>query len=43
MATMQNFAGTQFSAFKQELVDLSVSVLDPINAEMKRLMVEARR
>jgi tryptophanyl-tRNA synthetase len=37
-AAMQKFAGLQFSAFKQELVDLSVSVLGPINAEMKRLM-----
>ncbi|CAA6605177.1 Tryptophan--tRNA ligase [Rhodospirillaceae bacterium LM-1] len=37
-AALQKFAGVQFSAFKQELVDLSVSVLGPINAEMKRLM-----
>jgi len=34
------FAGRQFSEFKAELVDLAVSVLGPINAEMKRLMAE---
>ncbi|CAA7615877.1 tryptophan--tRNA ligase [Magnetospirillum sp. SS-4] len=32
------FAGRQFSEFKKDLVDLAVSVLGPINAEMKRLM-----
>jgi tryptophanyl-tRNA synthetase len=32
------FAGQNFSDFKKELVDLAVSVLGPINAEMKRLM-----
>ncbi|TAN65601.1 MAG: tryptophan--tRNA ligase [Magnetospirillum sp.] len=32
------FAGRNFSDFKKELVDLAVSVLGPINAEMKRLM-----
>ncbi|MBF0166294.1 MAG: tryptophan--tRNA ligase [Alphaproteobacteria bacterium] len=37
-AAMRQFAGRQFSAFKQELVDLAVSVLGPINSEMKRLM-----
>lgn len=35
---MHQFAGRQFSEFKQELVDLAVAVLSPINAEMKRLM-----
>jgi tryptophanyl-tRNA synthetase len=35
---LHQFAGRQFSEFKQELVDLAVSVLGPINAEMKRLM-----
>jgi tryptophanyl-tRNA synthetase len=39
-AVIQQFAGRQFSEFKQELVDLAVSVLGPINAEMKRLMDE---
>ncbi|MBI3445179.1 MAG: tryptophan--tRNA ligase [Magnetospirillum sp.] len=34
------FEGRQFSEFKKELVDLAVSVLGPINAEMKRLMAE---
>jgi len=37
-AAMHRFAGLQFSAFKQELADLAVSVLGPINSEMKRLM-----
>ncbi|RAU23632.1 tryptophan--tRNA ligase [Paramagnetospirillum kuznetsovii] len=32
------FEGRQFSDFKKELVDLAVSVLGPINTEMKRLM-----
>jgi tryptophanyl-tRNA synthetase len=32
------FAGQNFSDFKKELVELAVSVLGPINAEMKRLM-----
>ena len=32
------FAGQNFSDFKKELVDLAVSVLGPINTEMKRLM-----
>ncbi|OAN49125.1 tryptophan--tRNA ligase [Paramagnetospirillum marisnigri] len=35
---ISQFAGRQFSDFKKELVDLAVSVLGPINAEMKRLM-----
>ncbi|MGE5503916.1 MAG: tryptophan--tRNA ligase [Actinomycetota bacterium] len=35
---LHQFAGRQFSEFKQELVDLAVSVLGPINDEMKRLM-----
>ena len=37
---LHQFAGRQFSEFKQELVDLAVSVLGPINAEMKRLMAD---
>ena len=32
--------GAQFSAFKQALVDLSVAVLGPIGAEMKRLTAD---
>jgi tryptophanyl-tRNA synthetase len=31
------FGGTQFSAFKAALVDLSVEKLSPVAAEMKRL------
>jgi tryptophanyl-tRNA synthetase len=34
------FEGRQFSEFKKELVDLAVSVLAPINTEMKRLMAD---
>jgi tryptophanyl-tRNA synthetase len=37
---LARFEGVQFSQFKQELTDLAVSVLGPINAEMKRLMAE---
>ncbi len=37
---MHQFAGRQFSEFKQELVDLAVSVLTPINTEMKRLLAD---
>ncbi|MBV5325581.1 MAG: tryptophan--tRNA ligase [Rhodospirillaceae bacterium] len=32
------YAGQNFSDFKKDLVDLAVSVLGPINTEMKRLM-----
>jgi tryptophanyl-tRNA synthetase len=39
-AVISQFAGRQFSDFKKELVDLAVSVLGPINAEMKRLMTD---
>ncbi|CAA7616337.1 tryptophan--tRNA ligase [Magnetospirillum sp. UT-4] len=39
-AVIQRFAGQQFSAFKQELIDLAVATLGPINAEMKRLMAD---
>ena len=39
-AAVIRFAGAAFSAFKAELVDLAVSVLGPIGAEMKRLMRE---
>jgi tryptophanyl-tRNA synthetase len=37
---VQRFAGQQFSSFKRELADLSVSVLGPMGAEMKRLVAE---
>jgi len=37
---LHQFAGRQFSEFKAELVDLAVSVLAPINGEMKRLMAD---
>ncbi len=39
-ATVQRFAGKQFSDFKKELTDLSVASLGPINAEMKRLLAD---
>ena len=35
---LDEFGGAQFSAFKSALVDLSVSTLGPIAAEMKRLV-----
>jgi len=35
---MARFAGQQFSAFKNELADLAVAKLNPITAEMRRLM-----
>ncbi len=34
------FGGGQFSAFKQDLSDLAVSVLDPIDTEMRRLLAD---
>ena len=34
------FAGAQFSSFKSALVELAVTVLGPINAEMKRLVAD---
>lgn len=37
---LHQFAGCQFSTFKQELIDLAVATLGPINAEMKRLMAD---
>ncbi|HEY1720437.1 MAG TPA: tryptophan--tRNA ligase [Magnetospirillaceae bacterium] len=39
-ATVQRFAGKQFSEFKKDLTDLAVASLGPINAEMKRLLAE---
>lgn len=36
-AVLQQFGGAQFSAFKQQLVDLAVAKLGPIGAEMRRL------
>jgi tryptophanyl-tRNA synthetase len=39
-ATVQRFAGKQFSEFKKDLTDLAVAALGPINAEMKRLLAE---
>ena len=35
---LKEFGGQQFSAFKPALADLAVTVLAPINAEMRRLM-----
>lgn len=39
-AALPRFAGRQFSELKTELTDLTVSVLGPINAEMKRLVAD---
>jgi tryptophanyl-tRNA synthetase len=38
--TVREFAGQQFSSFKQSLVDLAVATLGPIAAEMKRLRAD---
>jgi len=35
---LNEFGGSQFSGFKQALIDLSVSKLEPITTEMSRLM-----
>ncbi len=37
---LDQFGGAQFSGFKTALVDLAVSKLAPINAEMKRLLAD---
>ena len=37
-AVVADFAGSQFSRFKQALTDVAVAKLGPIGAEMKRLM-----
>ena len=37
---LQEFGGAQFSTFKGALVELAVTKLGPINAEMKRLMAD---
>ena len=37
-AVMAQFAGQQFSGFKTALADLTVSKLEPINKEMRRLL-----
>jgi tryptophanyl-tRNA synthetase len=37
-AAVAEFAGAQFSGFKEKLADLAVSILGPIGAEMKRLV-----
>ncbi|MBI5162415.1 MAG: tryptophan--tRNA ligase [Magnetospirillum sp.] len=39
-AVLATFAGRQFSEFKKDLTDMAVSVLGPINAEMKRLTAD---
>jgi tryptophanyl-tRNA synthetase len=39
-AAVGRFAGRQFSAFKKELTELAVTVLGPINAEMKRYLAD---
>jgi tryptophanyl-tRNA synthetase len=38
--TIDQFAGRQFSEFKRALSDVSVNVLGPIGAEMKRLVAD---
>jgi len=39
-AVLEGFAGAQFSTFKAELAELTIAVIGPIGAEMKRLMDE---
>jgi tryptophanyl-tRNA synthetase len=39
-AAVARFAGRQFSDFKKDLADLAVTVLAPINAEMKRYLAD---
>ncbi len=39
-AAIEKFGGRTFSEFKKELTDLAVSVLGPINAEMKRYLAD---
>jgi tryptophanyl-tRNA synthetase len=40
-AVLAQFGGSQFSAFKNALVDVAVAKLGPISAEMKRLQSDA--
>ncbi len=39
-AVIAQFAGQQFSGFKQSLADLTVAKLSPINTEMRRLLAD---
>ena len=39
-AAIARFAGQQFSGFKSALADLTVAKLEPINAEMRRLLAD---
>jgi tryptophanyl-tRNA synthetase len=39
-ATIAQFAGRQFSGFKTALADLTVARLEPINAQMRRLLAD---
>jgi tryptophanyl-tRNA synthetase len=39
-ATIAQFAGQQFSGFKNALADLTVAKLEPVNREMRRLMAD---
>ena len=39
-AVIAQFAGQQFSGFKQALADLTVSKLEPINTQMRRLLAD---
>jgi tryptophanyl-tRNA synthetase len=39
-ASIAQFAGQQFSGFKQTLADLTVAKLEPINRQMRRLLAD---
>ena len=39
-AVLAEFGGSQFSAFKNALVDVAVAKLGPISAEMKKLQAD---
>ena len=38
--TLKTYGGAQFSSFKQDLADLTVEALSPVNGEMGRLMAD---
>ena len=38
--TLKTYGGAQFSGFKQDLADLTVEALSPVNGEMSRLMAD---
>ena len=39
-AVIREFAGGQFSTFKQALADLTVAKIGPVTAEMRRLLAD---